>query len=381
MRVATIRGASGRWHLVQPQAVPRAVRTVLRDLLATPGLRGTPLVAAIQAAGDALAIEPFGACLALLAAGRASEAEARPVIEAIESHRAVLESRLLRDPGFAVAAADLLHASGAGGWAGGTGRGTRPPAPQGRSRSFDEIVECEVRRHYRTGRPLGLILMAPAVPPDERGWRDTIAALVEAARDVDQLARVLPEGVAAILPCTSGDEAVRAAARFRSIASRIAVTAWSTGVAALPGLPAGAATLAAAARRALEDAVRDGAAVRRAAPERRRHGRRPAAEGLNAQVRTGRQVADATVEDMSLGGMLIRIPRPLVPGLLVALEIGDAPPRARRLALGARVVRSEAPVPGTNGAWRAALRFEAGAGALPALAEMLAAGRAPERRS
>ena len=366
---------------MQPHALPRAVRTVLRDLLATPGLRGTPLVAAIRAAGDALAIEPFEACLALLSVGRTSESDAQQVVEAVESHRAVLESRLLRDPGFAVAAADLLHASGAGPWGDGAGRGTRSPTAQERSRSFDELVEREVRRHHRTGRPLGLVLMSPVRPPDEREWRDTIAALVETARDVDHIARVLPEGVAAVLPCTSGDEAVRAAARFRSVAGRITVTAWCTGVAALPGTPASAAALAAAARGALEDALRDGAAVRRSTPERRRHGRRPAAEGLNARVRMGRQVADATIEDMSLGGILIRTPRPLVPGLRVALDIGHAPPRARRLALGARVVRSEAPAPGTIGAWRAALRFEAGAESLPALAEFLAAGRAPEGHS
>jgi len=340
-----------------------------------------PLLAAIQAAGEALAVEPFGACLTLLAAVGANGTEARQVIEAIESHRAVLESRLLRDPGFAVAAADLLHPSGDGEWVAVAARGPRPQAPTERGRGFDEVVESEVRRHQRTGRPLGLVLMSAGVPPDERGWRDTVAALVEAARDVDHVARVLPEGLAALLPCTSGDEAVRAAARFRGIACRVAPTAWSTGVAALPGIPASAAALAAEARRALEHAVRDGAAVRRSAPERRRHGRRAPAEGLDARVRSGRREAEATVEDLSLGGILIRTPRPLLPGLRVALEIGAPPPRARRLALGASVVRSEAPAPGTTGAWRAALRFEAGAEALPALAELLAASRAPEERS
>jgi len=60
---------------------------------------------------------------------------------------------------------------------------------------------------------------------------------------------------------------------------------------------------------------------------------------------------------------------------------GAGLPRARRLAVGARVVRSEAPAPGTIGAWRAALRFEVGAEVLPILAELLAAGRVPERRS
>jgi len=366
---------------VQPQALPCAVRTVLRDLLATPGLRGAPLVAAIRTAGEALEIEPFEACLALLSVGRAGESDARQVVEAIESHRAVLESRLLRDPGFVVAAADLQHATGSGRWGAGAGRGTRPPADLECHRIFEEIVECELRRHARAGRPLGLVLMSPIVPPDEGGWRDTIAALVETARDVDHIARVLPEGVAAVLPCTSGDEAVRAAARFGGVTGRITGAAWSAGVAALPGCPASVAGLAAAARGALKEALRDGVAVRCAAPERRRHGRRPAAGGLSARIRVGRQVSDATIEDMSLGGILIRTPRPLVPGLRVALDIGDAPPRARRLALGARVVRSEAPAPGTIGAWRAALRFESGAESLPALAEFLAAGRAPEERS
>jgi hypothetical protein len=357
---------------VEPQAPPRAIRTVLRNLLTTPGLRGAALVEEIRAAGDALAVEPFAACLDLLAAGPANATEALEIVETIETHRADLEARLERDPGFAVAAADLGHATRGRTWFRGV---ARTPAPHQGGRCFDTMLECELRRHQRSGRPVGLVLMSPRVPPDERGWREILSALVEAARDVDYITRVLPEGVAALLPCTGGDDTVRAAARLRVVAGRVAGESWSAGVAAVPECAARPDALAAAARRALADAVRDGAAVRCSAPERRRHGRRPPGEGLSARIETGRSVAEAAVEDLSLGGMLVRTPKPLVPGLRVALEIGAGPPRGRRLALAARVVRSEAPAPGTTGVWRAALAFEAGDDALPVLAELLASSR------
>jgi PilZ domain-containing protein len=365
---------------VEPWAPARAVRTVLRDLLATPDLRGAALMEEIRAVGESLAVDPFRACLEFLAAGRAGEPEARQIVERIESHRADLESRLERDPGFAVAAADFLHATRPGTWGGGPDAGARAPAPNDTGRCLDDVLECELRRHQRTGRPLGLVLLSPLVPSDEPGWSGTMAALSEAARDIDRIARVLPDGVAVLLPCTAGDDAVRAAARLRAVAGRVTGTAWSAGVAAVPEGPEGAEALAAAARRALAEAVREGAAVRRAAPERRRHGRRPPSGDLRARIGAGERAAEAVVEDLSLGGILVRTPRPLVPGLRVALEIGAAPPRARRLSVDARVVRSEAPAPGTTGSWRAALSFEVGNQALPVLADLLASGREPGER-
>src|SRR5262245_37344750 len=148
--MATIRGASGRWSFVEPQAPPRAVRIVLRDLLATPGLRGAALMEQIRAVGDTLHVEPFGACIDLLGAGRASGAEARRLVESIESHRADLESRLGRDPGLAVAAADLLHSTRPATWGRGADTGERPPAPDDTGRGLDAALEREVRRHERT---------------------------------------------------------------------------------------------------------------------------------------------------------------------------------------------------------------------------------------
>jgi PilZ domain-containing protein len=332
----------------------------------------------IRAAGLALSIEPFGACLDLLAAGRAGEAEARRLVETIEAHRAGLESRLERDPGFAVAAADLLHSTRPGTWDPGAARASGAVDTR---RGLDDVLEREVRRHDRTGRPLGLLLLCPRIAPEERVWGATLAALGEAARDVDRIARVLPEGVAVLLPCTTGDDAVRAAARLVAVAARVTATPWSAGVAAIPEGPTDANALAAAARGALAEAIREGGVVRRAAPERRRHGRRAPSQGLSARIGAGSRSAEAVVEDLSLGGVLVRTPRPLVPGLVVALEIGGAPPRACRLSLGARVVRSEAPAPGTTGSWRAGLAFEAGNDALPLLADLLASSRpSGERR-
>jgi PilZ domain-containing protein len=361
---------------VQPQALSRAVRNALEEAVATPGLRGDRLVAEIESLGARLGLEPFRACLRIFDAGPEIADEARSRFEAIEAHRTALESRLLRDPGFAVAAADYLHASGGVAWTRLAGRSLPVAGLPHQGRTFDACLAAEIRRHQRTGRPLALVLLSPETLPGENAWSDCMTALLEAARDVDHIVRIVPEGVAAILPCTGVAEAVRAAARLRGIAERVVPGAWHCGVAALPDAPAGLEGLAAQARAALDEARREHAGVRCAEGERRRHGRRPAAPGMAARVSVGHRAAEAEIEDVSLGGILIRTPRALVPGLRVGIAIGEAPPRARRLALEARVVRSEAPPPGTNGSWRAALRFDARPGQIPALADILAAGRA-----
>ena len=359
---------------MRPLALPRALRSTLRDVLASPDLRGPALFAAIEAAGAGAGVEPFRACVAFFADAAPDEAEARHRIEAIEAHRDLLESRLLRDPGFAVAAADSLP--GRGGALSGSGpsspRSGRPEAHA----DLDAAFDAELSRVRRTGRPLTLALAAPIEPFEEDRWADLLAALRESARDVDRIARCLPEGIAALLPCTSSGEGARAAARLAGVAERVSGTTWCVGVACAPESGGEASDVAESARRALARARRDGpGAVRLASGERRLHGRRAPIGDLRARVGPKDRQAPADVEDLSLSGALVRSPRPLVPGLRVELELGVDPPRAQRCAIPATIVRAEAPPPGSRGAWRAALRFDPQSVPVPLLADLLAARR------
>ncbi|HUD73038.1 MAG TPA: hypothetical protein VMQ62_13850, partial [Dongiaceae bacterium] len=281
---------------MRPTAVPRVLRSNLRDVLATPDLRGPALLAAIESAGGASGADPFRACLEMLAETAPEGDEARRRVEAIETHRAQLESRLLRDPGFAVAAADCLPGAGGGAAA------TAARAPQGPGRpephhDFDAAFAAELSRVRRTGRPLTLLLAAPTTPPEESRWVDLLAALRESARDVDRIARCLPEGIAGLLPCTTSAEAARAAARLAGIAERVTGIGWCVGVASAPMAGLEPAEIAAAARAAVARARRDGpGTVRLASGDRRRHGRRAPLGDLRARVGPPHRSAPADVE-------------------------------------------------------------------------------------
>ena len=361
---------------------PRVEEThaALRGLLSAPELRGPALLGAIEAAGRAHAVEPFRACLALLSHEAGEEAEARAAVLAVEAHRTALETRLGRDPGFLVAAVDYLPTTGRS-----SGRPqARAAAPGGIAReAFDERLRLETRRAARTGRPVAVVLLAPDPPaPPEPLAVAAAEALRTAARDIDELVRLLPSGVAAILPCTSATEAARAARRLLPVAARASGGAWRAGVAAAPPGRCDAEALAGEARRALERARRrDGAAVEGASLERRRRPRRAAAGSVRGRVRLddarpaddarGRREQEAVVLDLSMAGALVRLRAPLRRGDRVVLDLREACARPVSAALPARVVRAEGPA-SPDGPFRAALRFEPAAGRTFRLAEIVA---------
>jgi GGDEF domain-containing protein len=357
---------------LQPLTLTRAVRESFREVLATPGLRGPNLMTSIEEAGLRHGVEPFKACLSLFSTTHRVESEAISTLEAIEAHRDDLSGRLLRDPGFAVAAADFLHAAEGVGWTRRRQPGVEDLAEAAGGGSFDDILTREFRRHSRSGRPLALVLLGSREAHD--ATRQAVYAVMKAAvRDVDRAARVLPEGVAVILPCTTGEEGCRAARRYLDLVGDDRRATWSAGVAAIPGRPADPAALAAAARAALRDALAEGQGrVRGAHTEKRRSVRRAASGGLVAGIQAGGRERPAEILDLSVGGALVHLDERIPRGQVVTLAIMEVAARPRRARLAARVVRSaDSTVPGAAGSL-AALVFEPPPAALPVVAEILA---------
>lgn len=339
----------------------RAARDAFRDILGNRSLRGSALTHAAEHAGSQHGVEPFRSCLSMIGAPQRDETEARLVIEAIEAHRETLTRHLARDPGFSVAAADFLQA--------GEGRSVRSAGPthtgSTRARSdgapFDAILEAELRRCERAGRPLSLVFLEPdRIGLGEPQTLRAEAALREGIRGVDRLCRLLPAGFALLLPCTPGSEAVRGAKRWRAVIGRVTGEPWSAGIAAVPEHPPTAERLVASARASLGLARRDGGmAARQGQGDRRLRRRHAVGTRLSGSVVNGSRELQATVQDLSTDGACVRLGELVAPGARVTLKLRETTPRARSAAILSRVVRS---VPqddrGARDEWRAALRFE-----------------------
>ena len=369
---------------MQPLASGRAVREMFRQILASSELRGVSLMTSIEDAGRRQGVEPFGACLSLFSRNARSEPEARITFEEIEAHRDAMRIRLQRDPGFAVAAADYLQLVEGLGWH----RGEAPPGAgsigRGGARPFDQILDAELRRHVRHGRPLALILLAPWSPLEPDAVAAGAAAVTGAVRDVDQPARILPEGIVVLLPCTEGADGATAARRLADLAEHASRAAWCAGVAAIPDCAPEPERFGAVARAALEQARQEGPArVHLARRERRRHRRRMVAGAIQARIRSRSRVIEVEVVDLSLHGALIESGSAVQAGEAIVLEVTERTPRGRSAEVAARILRAEAAKESSSRAWRAALAFEAPAGALPSVTHILAglAGDAmPEAR-
>ena len=358
---------------MQPLASSRAVRELFRQILASSELRGVSLMKSIEDAGRRQGVEPFGACLALFSRNARSEPDARITFEEIEAHRDAMRVRLQRDPGFAVAAADYLQLVEGLGWH----RGEAPPGPgsivRSGARPFDQMLDAELRRHARHGRPLSLLLLAPWSPLEPDAVVAGAAAVAGAVRDVDQPARILPEGLVVLLPCTDGPDGATAALRLVDIAGRASGAAWCGGVAAMPESPPELERFGAVARAALEQARQEGPArVHLARRERRRHPRRIVAGAIQARIRSGSRVVEVEVVDLSLHGALIESDAAMHPGDAIVLEVAERTPRGRSAEVAARILRSEAAKETSRPAWRVALAFEAPASILPSVTHILA---------
>jgi GGDEF domain-containing protein len=344
---------------VEPQAINRAVRDAFRDVLSNPTLRGEALTGALDEAGSRFGVEPYRTCLTLLMLKPRPEPEARDLIESIERHRAGLRLGLDRDPGFMVAASDLAHAAGGGGRLGISSEAQRPVRSM--PATFDERLERELRRSARSGLPVSLILLAPDVA---RGLDDDAAAaaelvLGEATRDVDCVARLLPDGLALLLPCTDDVDGLRAAARLRSLVSGACGTAWSAGVASGPNRATSAEAFAVGALKALEQARREGGGSVCGVGKERRRGRRRRVGGvLNGWVDAGAVRWTGTLVDLSPCGAALRLPEELAVGMQLLLGLRETGARARAAAIPARVVRvSRVAAGGGGAAWDTSLDF------------------------
>jgi hypothetical protein len=218
-----------------------------------------------------------------------------------------------------------------------------------------------------------LLLLAPWSPLEPDAVAAGAAAVTAAVRDVDQPARVLPEGIVVLLPCTEGSDGEAAARRLVGAAERASRAAWCGGVVAIPGSPRLLDRFADVARAALEQARRLGPArVHLARQERRRHPRRVAAGAIQARIRCDALVFEVEVVDLSLQGALVESGTVMRVGDAIVLEVAERSPRGRSAEVAARILRSEALQQASRPLWRAALAFEAAASVLPSVTHILA---------
>jgi GGDEF domain-containing protein len=355
------------------------MRLVLQD----GALRGARLLEAISDLGTRGDFEPFRAALFALARVDRPESGARPLVEAIEQHRAALEIRIGRDPGISVAALDFLHElegiilepvfreTEA------PGLPRRSTTASARAWSFDDALALEVRRGERFGRSLSLAILAPdglASDGEEITGR-AAEALREAGRDTDQVARLLPRGFGVILPCTAGEAGQRAAERLRLAAEAATRASWSAGVASCPEQAWSAPALATGAQEAL-GAARDsgGGATRLLRAERREHARRaPPGEALAAVLVADGSALEARIEDLSISGALLAVGDRIAAGSRVVVTIRETSVRPREVSLPSRVVRAMTdPQAGVGPVWRAGIAFLADSEARFRLAGILA---------
>jgi hypothetical protein len=362
---------------VSPLEPDRSVHHEIREVLGDRSLRGEALCRALFELGSRRLIEPCRALLLDLAGFDLPEGRARGAVQRIEAHRGVLEAGLGADPGFEVAACDLLHEiegllrvpvfrDGPAGAPAGARQEDRPPQTA-------EEVEREVRRAERTRRPVALMALGPdtGAPADRALLEAALASVREAARDTDLACRAAGDIVLA-LPCTGAAGALRAADRYRRVLADSTGVAWSAGVVAAGEGGCDAAGLERHAREALGVArARGGARSEPSRADRRAHPRHPAAGAVTGRLVGPDAAAEVVIEDLSLGGALLGSGAPLRPGDEVLLVLKGAAPRTREVLLRSRVGRladePEAPAPR-----RAAVEFPADAAARLGVAALLA---------
>ena len=359
---------------MNPQALERAVREGIQEILGNPSLRGEDLAAAIRALGDRHGIDPFRSCLRISVGLDRPEAEARAALMAIEAHRATFESRLGRDPGFGIAALDYAQESD-----------SSPPSPVPADfdpRSFDEVFRVEVRRAERARSSLTLAILAPSGALDRSGAALEAARgfLHEALRDTDRAARLLPEGLAVVHPMTPAAQGRKAAERLVKSLQTLTGIPWNAGVAASPEIPWEEATLARCALEALGAArARGDQAVAVYRPERREHPRRVAGAGLTAVLQRGGREAVIALEDLSIDGALVETSESLDRGGEVILVLRETCARPREVTIPSRVLRVERSGPPLGRATsRAGLRFLAESEKRGRIAGLLADLRSPQ---
>jgi hypothetical protein len=354
---------------VDPQALKRAGEDELREVLGSPSLRGEELKSAIAKLGVRRGIDPFRACLWLLARIDRPEEEAGAIFDAVELQRALLQERLGRDPGLAVAALDsVLSPDGA------LRRATQRHAPRAEfgmaadgeapeTPPLEELLGSEVRRAARFREPLALLVLAPERGGDDDSLMSRAAAILgQALRDTDHVARILPAGYVAILPSTPGAGALDAAGRMRESLFAATGVFWSAGMAAAPDLPWEAEALARGAQEALRAArLAGGPHVVSCRPERRAHPRRLAGDLVAAVLREDGLDQEMTLADLSVGGALLGTAERLAPGSEVLLALRETSARPREARVVSRVVRVDRNPPDSGSApWKTAVCFLAG---------------------
>ena len=359
----------------------------LRQVLEVPELRGERLIEAITALGRRHSIDSFRAFLRSTLPFERPEAEARDTVQGIERHRSEIESRLGRDPGFTVAAFDLLH---------GLDRTLRDPifrdglpaeagsVPGAQARApmdLEDVLILESRRAGRSGRPLAVMILAAVDPTAglEVDQEASLAMLKDGARDVDFVSTTPAGDFLVLMPCTGGREGLRAAERLRRALTRVSGVDWIAGVASAPGRDVDARALSRLARRALLEARRSETATALHRPERRFHARLPVGAVLSARLRNEGGESEIVVEDLSLGGALLSMPHRLAPGAGAVLAVRGLSGRPAGFVLPSRILRSEdGPCPG-QAPFRAAVSFleTARLGVAALLAGLRGKGRAP----
>ncbi len=349
------------------RALTRAARDEIRMILEDPALQGGRLAGAIRDLGERHAIEPFRACLGAIASLDRAEPAARRLILSIEQHRSVMQRALGRDPGFGVAAIDCLQSV--------EGLIRDPLSPAARTddsirrvrqegpvmESLQRALALDVRRCKRFGRPLTLAVLRPdrTCVGRSRIPAATVAALHGAVRDVDHTARILPEGFAVTLPCTPGRGGVTTAERLRARLANSVDAPWSAGVASCPEHPWDAVLLA---RRSQEAVARarslGGDRTEWSHPERRSVRRRSVGRGgLRVSLPGRASQREVAIHDLSMRGALVRTNICLTREERVTLSLSGTSARARKVALAARVVRTERVDHGPGADWSIGLQF------------------------
>ena len=348
---------------MDPRDLRRTVQDDIRKVLGDPAARGDRLVEAVAGLATRHPIEPFRAVLACAATLECPEDEAGPLVLAIDRHRSGLEELMGRDPGFSVAACDLLHEvdrtlrepvfrSGA--------PATRPPLHDV-AMPLEESLRQESRRAQRSGRPFTVVVLSP--DGDAPGAAGDLQAarrgLCDSARDIDVVGSLSPDAFVVLLPCTGGRQGLLAAGRFRRSLLAATGAAWSAGVASDAGQAADAIELARKAREALATARREGSGQALHRQERRAHPRTVVSVPVEARLRRDGVDWAIVLEDLSLGGALFTVHQRMDPGSEVILALRQGAVRPVATAIPSRILRvADGPVAG-QAPWKAAVSFGA----------------------
>ena len=184
-----------------------------------------------------------------------------------------------------------------------------------------------------------------------------LVALCDSARDVDSVAASKDGDYVVVLPCTGGREGLRAADRLRRALLASTGFPFSAGVAAASGEAADAHVLMRHARRARQEARGSGSGAALHRLERRAHSRILLGTSVAARLRSGGNESEIVVEDLSLGGALLRTPHRVTPGGEVVLALRCPSTRPAGFLLPSRVLRAQdGPTPGRT-PYRAAIGF------------------------